>query len=492
MRSRDASGNERISSDFTFTTTSSDTVPPVISNVVTSPAAQSATITWTTDEGSTSQVEYGLTTAYGSTTVLAPALVTSHTVTVSGLTAGTLYHYRVRSRDASGNERISSDFAFTTTSSDTVPPVISTVAATVTTQSATITWTTDEGSTSQVEYGLTTAYGSTTVLDSTLVTSHTVTVSGLTQGTLYHYRVRSRDASGNERISSDFTFTTSDTVPPVISNVVTSPAAQSATITWTTDEGSTSQVEYGLTTAYGSTTVLAPALVTSHTVTVSGLTQGTLYHYRVRSRDASGNERISSDFTFTTSDTVPPVISNVVTSPAAQSATITWTTDEGSTSQVEYGLTTAYGSSTVLAPALVTSHMVTVSGLTQGTLYHYRVRSRDASGNERISSDFTFTTTSSDTVPPVISNVVTSPAAQSATISWTTDEGSTSQVEYGLTTAYGSTTVLAPALVTSHTVTVSGLTQGTLYHYRVRSRDASGNERISSDFTFTTRGGGPR
>ena len=96
-----------------------------------------------------------------------------------------------------------------------------------------------------------------------------------------------------------------DTVPPVISNVVTSPAAQSATITWTTNEGSTSQVEYGLTTAYGSSTVLDSTLVTSHTVTVSGLTAGTLYHYRVRSRDASGNERISSDFTFTTASAPP-------------------------------------------------------------------------------------------------------------------------------------------------------------------------------------------
>ena len=130
--------------------------------------------------------------------------------------------------------------------------------------------------------------------------------------------------------------------------------------------------------------------------------------------------------------------------------------------------------------------------MTSNTLYHYRVRSRDVSGNERISADFTFTTAAGDTVPPMISNVVASPSAQSATITWTTDEGSTTQVEYGLTTAYGSMTVLDTALVTSHTVSVSGLSQGTLYHFRVRSRDASGNERISADFTFTTRGRGNR
>src|SRR4030095_9168528 len=98
--------------------------------------------------------------------------------------------------------------------------------------------------------------------------------------TLEPYRGRSRDASGNERISSDAIFTTAgDTVPPVISAVAASPAVQGATITWTTDEASTSQVEYGLTTSYGSTTVLAPALVTRHSVTISGLTSNTLYHY---------------------------------------------------------------------------------------------------------------------------------------------------------------------------------------------------------------------
>ena len=116
---------------------------------------------------------------------------------------------------------------------------------------------------------------------------------------------------------SDATFTTvGDTVPPVISAVAAAPAVQGATITWTTDEASTSQVDYGLTTAYGSTTALDSAQVTSHTVTLSGLTSNTLYHYRVRSRDASGNERISSDATFiTTGDTVPPVISNVAAPP---------------------------------------------------------------------------------------------------------------------------------------------------------------------------------
>ena len=46
------------------------------------------------------------------------------------------------------------------------------------------------------------------------------------------------------------------------------------------------------------------------------------------------------------------------------------------------------------------------------------------------------------------------------------------------------------SLVTLHSQVVSGLTAGTLYHYRVKSRDAAGNLATSGDFTFTLAAGG--
>jgi hypothetical protein len=81
-------------------------------------------------------------------------------------------------------------------------------------------------------------------------------------------------------------------------------------------------------------------------------------------------------------DTTPPVVSNVVHStPDTSDATITWSTNEVSNTQVEYGFTASYGSSTTLNSAMVTSHSATLSGLSAGTTYSYRVRSRDAAGN---------------------------------------------------------------------------------------------------------------
>ena len=89
-----------------------------------------------------------------------------------------------------------------TVATDTTAPAISAVTAgSLTGNSAVITWTTDEASTSQVEFGLTTAYGSTTTLDGNLVTSHSVPVTGLTAGTTYHFRVLSRDGTGKHTIA---------------------------------------------------------------------------------------------------------------------------------------------------------------------------------------------------------------------------------------------------------------------------------------------------
>jgi hypothetical protein len=87
----------------------------VVSGVATMDVtATAATVVWTTNEPGDSQVEYGVTTAYGSSTPLDAGLATSHVVALSGLSASTTYHFRVISRDSAGNRLISPDFAFTT------------------------------------------------------------------------------------------------------------------------------------------------------------------------------------------------------------------------------------------------------------------------------------------------------------------------------------------------------------------------------------------
>jgi len=271
---------------------------------------------------------------------------------------------------------------------------------------------------------------------------------------------------------------------------VLSISSASATINWITDEGATSQVEYGTTTAYGSNSVLNSTLVTSHSRTLSGLAPVTTYHYRVKSSDAAGNLATSADNTFTTSpppDTTPPVISGINSSNiASDGASVIWSTNEGATSQVEYGPTSAYGLSSTLDSTLKTSHQVNLSGLTSSTTYHFRIRTMDALGNLSLSNDQTFTTLPlPDQSPPVISNIGTAFLSNSAIlINWVTDESATSQIEYGKTTTYANTTPLNATLVLNHSLTLIGLTPDATYHFRIKSLDAAGNLSVSVDQIF--------
>ncbi len=94
-------------------------------------------------------------------------------------------------------------------------------------------------------------------------------------------------------------------------------------------------------------------------------------------------------------DTIPPAITNVVASPGRTTATITWITTELANSQVEYGLTPSYGSSSPLDTSRIAWHAGTLSGLQTNTTYHYRVRSVDAAGNVTLSADAPFRTLTS-------------------------------------------------------------------------------------------------
>ncbi len=96
-----------------------DTFVPIISSAATSTTASTASITWNTDEAASSSASYGLTTSYGS--VASSTGTTTHAVSISGLSASTVYHYRILAVDASGNISTSTDATFTTAASAAAP-----------------------------------------------------------------------------------------------------------------------------------------------------------------------------------------------------------------------------------------------------------------------------------------------------------------------------------------------------------------------------------
>ncbi len=190
-------------------------------------------------------------------------------------------------------------------------------------------------------------------------------------------------------------------------------------------------------------------------------------------------------------DTTAPVIENVASSDITyDSATITWDTDEVSDSVVNYGKTTALGSSKSDA-TMVTAHSITLTELSASTKYYYEVQSTDSSSNTAVDDNngsyYTFTTATPDTTPPVIENVASSNITKnSATITWDTDEIADSLVKYGTSPGSYTDNKYDSAYVTSHSIGLTDLVENTTYYYVVKSTDPSNNSSESSEYSFKT------
>jgi exopolysaccharide biosynthesis protein len=116
---------------------------------------------------------------------------------------------------------------------------------------------------------------------------------------------------------------------------------------------------------------------------------------------------------------VPAFINDVSANPDDTAATITWTTIDPATSQVQYGPTTELGSSTVLQSALVTNHAALLSGLTPGTGYYFKILSAVGS-TQFASSNFFFVTTALTNAMFDLTNTWTYTSANLDGVEWTT------------------------------------------------------------------------
>lgn len=142
----------------------------------------------------------------------------------------------------------------------------------------------------------------------------------------YHWRARTKNTLTNE-VSSWVNFSAGnvdfivDTVAPTItSGPIATLSTNSASIVWgTTNELSTSQVQYQQTatacssfsfasscTTNNDCTTLDTAYVSNHTVNLINLNSGTSYCYRVRSKDIAGNEVIGINNGFQTGNVNNP------------------------------------------------------------------------------------------------------------------------------------------------------------------------------------------
>jgi chitodextrinase len=176
----------------------------------------------------------------------------------------------------------------------------------------------------------------------------------------------------------------------------------SAEITWSTSEPADSRVEYGPTQTYGNLSPIDPAFVAQHKVLLTGLSPNTTYHFRVISKDQSGNTLVSNDFTFTTPqiiDNVPPTAPTVLTAIVISSTQInlSWGASTDNVGVTGYRI---YRNGSPITTSTQTYYSDT--GLAQSTKYSYTVTAFDAAGNESEHSEQASATTYADpsSLPP--------------------------------------------------------------------------------------------
>lgn len=339
-------------SNFTITGAPACGDPAGLTN--TTATESSTTVSWSAVSGANSyDVDYKTNAA--STWINAATATTSLSVDLSGLTAGTLYNWRVRTNCTSS----SSNYVQANFTTATPPPPcgnptgLSNTTATQT--STTVSWNAVSGANNyDVDYK--TSASSTWINAATATTSLSVDLSGLTPGTLYNWRVRANcDAGAGSYVQASFTTAAPPVcgVPTGLSN--TTPTETSTTVSWTAVSGADSyDVDYK--TNASSTWINAATATTSLSVGLNSLTAGTLYNWRVRTNCSFGSSSYAqSSFTTATPPiTCPGIYDAGANDNTSGAATIPFNTDV-------YGLLNVRGDNDYYKFTITTVGTITVT-----------------------------------------------------------------------------------------------------------------------------------
>lgn len=193
--------------------------------------------------------------------------------------------------------------------------------------------------------------------------------------------------------------------------------------------------------------------------------------------DASNGSNVVATATV---DAVAPVISQVAAVTGIGNATVNWLTSKPADSLVQYGESILLDQ-TAYAGALVTNHVVNISGLLANRNYYYQVASRDAAGNTSVDDNqgafYTFNTQTAPR-PPWSDNLesgapgwtVVPDPVNGSDINWTlgTPNNGLETSAHSGTNAWGSDldgqpfNFLASSFLYGPAIDLSGLSQATL------------------------------
>ena len=383
------------------------------------------------------------------------ASTTGHTVT--GLTGGTGYDFRVRAVTNRGGPPSARVAATPVTATPVLGPPTNLWAIPGDWQ-VTLVWD-DPGDASVTGYQVSVDDGSWTAIGGSDASTTSTIVTGLVNGTTYTLRVRAVTNRGGPP-SARVTATPLWSAP---TNLRAIPGDGQVTLEWD-DPGDTAVSGYELRVDDGSWTAIggSDASTTSHVV--SGLVNGTEYDFWVGAVNGEASDTVSAT-------PVWPAPSWLWAFPSDGEVALYWdwpnVLGSGSVElSVDGGVT--WGEVTAsLGWWWGWSH--TVTGLVNGTEYDFRVRAVNGEA-------------ASVTATPVLgppTNLRAIPGDGQVTLEWD-DPGDASVTGYQVSVDDGSWTAIGGSDVSTTSHVVSGLVNGTGYDFRVRAVNGAASDTVSA------------
>ncbi len=516
VRATDAAGNlSAFSTTMTATTAAPpDTTPPTAPTNLTATAVSSAQInlSWTASTDNVGVTGYKVERCQGAScsNFTQVAATTTTTFNDTGLTGSTSCSYRVRATDAAGNLSAFSTTMTATTAAppDTTPPTAPTnlTATAVSSAQINLSWTASSDNVGVTGYKVERCQGA-SCSNFTQVAATTTTTfndTGLTGSTSCSYRVRATDAAGNlSAFSTPVTATSAappDTTPPTAPTNLTATAVSSAQInlSWTASSDNVGVTGYKVERCQGASCSNFTQVVATTTTTFNdtGLTGSTSCSYRVRATDAAGNlSAFSTPVTATTAappDTTPPTAPTNLTATAVSSAQInlSWTASSDNVGVTGYKVERCQGAGCTtfaqIATPLGTGTTFSDTGLSASTSYSYEIIATDAAGNLSSPSNIGVATTLAGTPVAPSGLVATAASATQINLSWTNN--AVNQTGFKVERSPDNVTFTQIGTVGASTTTYSdlNLSPKTLYYYRVRATNASGDSGYTNVSSATT------
>ena len=475
------------------------TVPGAPTGALATAGNGQATVTWRAprNAGSSPITSYTVTSdtylsAYPVRTCTTPDGRTLSCI-VTGLTNGVLYAFTVTATNSAGTSVAS---VYTNTVTPTAPPTPPTaVTARAGSSSAAVSWTapTSNGGAAISSYTASAFNANGTVASTCRTTSGTntaaatnCTIAGLTNGLTYTVSVVASNGTSTSTPSTPAVSVTPVGPPPAPGTPVAVPGNTQATVTWTAPISNGGSAISGYTVTSTTTANSCTATVTL-SCTVTGLTNGRTYAFRVVARNASGAGTQSAASNSVIPGVIPGAPTTVVATAGNASATVTWKapTSNGGSPILRYVVTSTPGSVTCTTANGTTLSCV-VSGLTNGTAYTFKVVAVNGIGSGPASTASNSVTPS---LPPnVPTNVIAVAGNAQATVSWTPAATITTPIVSYTASAIpaGRRTTCTTPNSSTHTCTITGLTNGRSYTFTVVANFARGSSAASTPSNAVT------